>query len=263
MIMNDKFSISPRQAVLVFLALAFVSGVGVALVAMRFLVSRQFTYFNLVWNLVLAWLPLGFAFLADRFRASRRCLFGCLFLWLLFLPNSPYLVTDLVHLKPRPPVPLWFDILLVQSFVLTGLLLGFLSLYLIHQRVSRSCGWRLGWGFTLVMIGLTGFGIYLGRFERWNSWDLFLRPLALSSDIWDLARHPRANKTAFGFSTLCAMFLFLTYAAFYALAALHRSTSSSLSPRLSVASERERDGMKGDPPVDGEAGACRYRGLNA
>jgi uncharacterized membrane protein len=219
-------SISPRQATLVFLALALASGVGVALVTARFAVSHQFAYFNLVWNLFLAWLPLGFAFLAGRFRGSPRRWLACAFLWLLFLPNSPYLVTDLVHLKPRPPVQLWYDILLVQSFVLTGLLLGFLSVYLMHRLVSHSFGWRTGWIFTCVILGLTGFGIYLGRFERWNSWDLFLSPIELFSYICDVIVHPRANKRAVVFSVLCTAFLLLTYLAFYALTALHRSHQS-------------------------------------
>jgi uncharacterized membrane protein len=221
-----KPSISPRQAAWVFLALALASGAGVALVAVRSVISHQFAYFNLVWNLFLAWLPLGFAFLAGRFRGSPRLWLACAFLWLLFLPNSPYLVTDLVHLKPRPPVPLWFDILLVQSFVLTGLLLGFLSIYLMHRLVSHSFGWRTGWIFTCVILGLTGFGIYLGRFERWNSWDLFLSPMALAQYICDVVVHPRANKRAVVFSMLCGAFLFLTYLAFYALTALHRSHQS-------------------------------------
>jgi uncharacterized membrane protein len=235
-------SISLRQATLVFLSLTLASGVAVALVIARFIASHRFAYFNLLWNLFLAWLPLCFAFFAFRFRASRLCLLAFGFLWLLFLPNSPYLVTDLVHLKPRPPVPFWFDILLVQSFVLTGLLLGFLSLYLMHRLVSRSCGWRSGWVFTLVMIGLTGFGIYLGRFERWNSWDLLTSPIALSSDIFNMLIHPRANKTAFVFTTLCASFLGLTYLALYALAALHQSGapgSSSSTGGASVLASRD------------------------
>ncbi len=218
--------ISPRQATRVLLALALVSGVSVALVAGRFVRSHPFAYLNLIWNLFLAWLPLGFAFLAGGFRASRRRFLGCLLLWLLFLPNSPYLVTDLVHLKPRPPVPLWFDILLVQSFVLTGLLLGFLAVYLMHRLVSHSFGWRTGWIFTCATLGLTGFGIYLGRFERWNSWDVFFSPFALSSYICDVIVHPRANKTAVVFSMLCGAFLVLTYLAFYALTALHHSHPS-------------------------------------
>src|SRR6185503_7698224 len=222
-----KPSISPRQAALVFLALALTSGVGVVLVTARFVVSHQFAYFNLVWNIFLAWLPLSFAFLAGRFRASRRHFFACAFLWLLFLPNSPYLVTDLVHLKPRPPVPLWFDILMVQSFVLTGLLLGFLSVYLMQRLVSHAFGWRTGWIFTGLILGLTGFGIYLGRFERWNSWDLLLNPVELSRYICGVVIHPRANKTAVLFSMLCGAFLLLTYLAFYALTVLHHSHQSA------------------------------------
>ena len=234
--------ISPRQTALVFLALTLASGVSVALVATRFVVSHQLVYFNLVWNLFLAWLPLGFAFLAGRFRESRRHLLMWAFLWLVFLPNSPYLMTDLVHLKPRPPVPLWFDILLLQSFVLTGLLLGFLSLYLMHWLVSHSYGWRTGWLFTLVVLALTGFGIYLGRFARWNSWDMFTSPIALSADIWDMIRHPRANKTAYAFSALCGTFLFLAYASFYALTALHHAVpprASSNAVRSDAVVKRE------------------------
>jgi len=224
--MNPKLSISPPQAWLVFLSLTLASFVGVALVGARFVVSHRFAYFNLVWNLLLAWLPLGFAFLAVRYRSAPRRFFACACLCLLFLPNSPYLVTDLVHLKPRPPVPLWFDILLVQSFVLTGLLLGFLSVYLMHRLVSHSFGWRTGWIFTWLILGLTGFGIYLGRFERWNSWDLFLIPVELSRYICGVVVHPRANKTAVVFSMFCTAFLFLTYIAFYALTALHHSHQS-------------------------------------
>ena len=243
--MTIRPSISLRQAVLVFVSLSLASGVGVALVAVRFAASDQFAYFNLVWNLFLAWLPLVFAFFANQVRVSRGALFLCAALWLLFLPNSPYLVTDLVHLKPRPPVPLWFDILLVQSFVLTGLLLGFLSLYLMHRLVSHSLGWRIGWLFTLVILGLTGFGIYLGRFERWNSWDLFLRPIPLSTGIWNLISHPRANKTAVAFSVLCAAFLLLAYLAFYALAALHRAVAPHALATSATASQSTK--LPSDP----------------
>src|SRR5256885_7205198 len=145
--MNMKTSISIRSGAQVFLSLALASGIGVGLFVIRFVASHQLAYLNLVWNLFLAWLPLGFAFFADRFRASRLCLLSFGFLWLLFLPNSPYLVTDLVHLKPRLHVPFWFDILLVQSFVLTGLLLGFLSLYLMPRLVSSCRRWRERMGF--------------------------------------------------------------------------------------------------------------------
>lgn len=226
--MNTGNLIPPRQAAIALIALLLPTGVCVALVGARFLAWRQPVYFNLVWNLFLAWLPLVFAVLACRFQTSRRIGLSFSFLWLLFLPNSPYLVTDLVHLKPRPPVPLWFDILTVQSFVLTGLVLGFLSLHLMHRLVSRTRGTRTGWLFTLVILGLTAFGVYLGRFERWNSWDLFLSPIALSSDILNMVLHPHSNRTAVGFSLLGSGLLLLGYLGFYAVTALHEAGSAAL-----------------------------------
>jgi uncharacterized membrane protein len=225
--MKENAFLSVRRTGPVFLSLALASGVGIALVVARVIASHRFAYSNLVWNLFLAWLPFLFALCAGRLGASRGRFLFCAFLWLLFLPNSPYLVTDLVHLRPRPPVPFWFDILLIQSFVLTGLLLGFLSLHLMHRRVSHSFGWRSGWLFTLVVLGLTGFGIYLGRFERWNSWDLFTSPVALVTDVLNLLIHPRANKTAFVFTTLCALFLGLSYLTLYSLPAFSRTDTSS------------------------------------
>jgi uncharacterized membrane protein len=222
--MKENTFLSVRRIGLVFLLLALASGIGTALVVVRVIASHGFAYSNLIWNLFLAWLPFLFALCAGRPRTTRLRFLLCTFLWLLFLPNSPYLVTDLVHLKPRPPVPLWFDILLIQSFVLTGLLLGFLSLHLMHRRISHAFGSRSGWLFTLVVLGLTGFGIYLGRFERWNSWDLFTSPVALLSDIFHMLIHPRANKTAFVFTTLCALFLGLTYLVLHALTTMPRST---------------------------------------
>lgn len=223
-----KPSISLHRGALLFFTLALFSGIGVALVVVRYLAVHQFAYFNLTWNLFLAWLPLAFAFCAVRFRASPwRCLV-CAMLWLLFIPNSPYLMTDMIHLRPRLPVPLWFDIVLVQSFVLTGLLLGFLSLYLMQRLVTRRYGWRSGWLFAFLVLGMTALGVYLGRFERWNSWDLFINPIALLADIWDVIIHPHANKKAIVFSMLWYGFLVSAYLAFYALTALHHTTTSEV-----------------------------------
>jgi uncharacterized membrane protein len=218
-----KPSISLHRGVLICIALALASVIGVALVVVRYLMVHQFEFSNLIWNLFLAWLPLGFAFCADYFRASRWRFLLCALLWLLFIPNSPYLMTDMMHLRPRWPVPLWFDIVLVQSFVLTGLLLGFLSLYLMHRLVTHRYGWRYGWLFTFLVLSMTALGIYLGRFQRWNSWDLFINPIALLADIWDVIIHPRANRKAIVFSALWGGFLMSAYLAFYALAVLHRS----------------------------------------
>ena len=168
--MNHPLSISPRQLFWLLLLLVTGSVLGVGLVGARFIASGRFAYFNLVWNLVLAWVPVGFAMLAWRLKASRSALLICGFLWLLFFPNCGYILTDLVHLRERPPVPLWFDLVLIQTFILLGLVLGFVSLYKMQNLVADFFGRWTSWLFVLFVLGLTGFGIYLGRVQRWNSW---------------------------------------------------------------------------------------------
>lgn len=206
-------SFSRQLLVLLFAA----SILGTGLVIIRFLFSGRYNYFNLVWNLFLAWIPVGFSMLAWKFKASRAALFLCGFFWLLFFPNSPYLVTDLVHLRERPPVPFWFDLVLLQSFVLLGLTLGFVSLHKMQSLVANFCGRRAGWLFVLIVLGLTGFGIYLGRVQRWNSWDLFISPIDLTTDIFKLMFRPY-RRTVGVYSLLYAGFFFIAYACLYLLA---------------------------------------------
>jgi uncharacterized membrane protein len=112
--------------------------------------------------------------------------------WLVFLPNAPYLVTDLVHLRPAPPVPASFDVLLFASFALAGCALAWGSLDAVHARLAPAVGRaRAALAIAAVLL-LTGFGVYLGRFERWNSWDLVARPRGVLADAAGALADPRA-----------------------------------------------------------------------
>jgi uncharacterized membrane protein len=97
-------------------------------------------------------------------------------LWLLFLPNAPYILTDILHLTRASHAPAWYDLALLLSFSGTGLLLGYLSLIDVQGIVARNFGATFGWIFALVSLVLSGFAIYLGRFLRWNSWDVLIEP---------------------------------------------------------------------------------------
>jgi uncharacterized membrane protein len=159
-----------------------------ALTAGRVGYTGRGTYLFFCWNLLLAWVPLGLSLVLARRPTSEgpggRLLTGALgAAWLAFFPNAPYLVTDLVHLRARNPVPLWFDAILVLTFALTGLGLAFVSLLLVHRLVERRRGAAAGWLFVAAVAVLTGLGIYLGRFLRWNSWDLVTRPSDLVEEI--------------------------------------------------------------------------------
>src|SRR6185312_633328 len=120
-------------------------------------------------------------------------------LWLLFLPNAPYIFTDLTHLSTRFFPHFWPDLSLVLLFSFTGFLLGFLSLYLMQSVVTEIRGRVIGWLFTAGATGLASCGIYLGRFLRRNSWDVVTHPVGLSHDIGYLAAHPLANPHSLAF----------------------------------------------------------------
>jgi uncharacterized membrane protein len=156
----------------------------------------------LAWNLLLAWVP----WLSARRLAGARspgALAGLGAAWLLFLPNAPYLVTDLVHLRPRPPVPESYDVLLFATFALAGCALAWGSLELVHARLSRAAGRARAAAAIALVLVLTGFGVYLGRFLRWNSWDLLVSPRALLADAATAVATPRA----LAFSLLFAAFV--------------------------------------------------------
>ena len=153
----------------------------------------------LMWNLFLAVVPLFWssAFQAANARGHRVLAGFCFALWLLFLPNAPYLLTDLIHLAPRPHfgVPLWYVLAMLLFCAGTGTLLGYLSLINVHLVVEQKFGKTAGWIVAGASLMLCGFGIYLGRFLRWNSWDAFTHPIqllkAVIGQFIDAGPHPR------------------------------------------------------------------------
>lgn len=225
----------PRSITPLGLVLLLTSALGCGLVAVRVLASWQLKYGFLVGNLVLAWLPVIFALLVTHLhqrgetRSFRFML--CALLWLLFLPNAPYIVTDFVHLKDRPPVPVWFDILTLMSFAWTGVLLGFVALYLVHRIVAAEWGNLRGWLFVAVMLGLTGLGVYIGRFLRWNSWDFFLSPFGLAADVAQTFSQPVARRGPLVFTAVLSLFCALAYLALYALTRVRAGEDERASDR--------------------------------
>ncbi len=163
-----------------------------AVLADRLELSGRTSFVFLSWNLLLAVLPLVFAWAAHGLSRTRLKPLALLALapWLLFLPNAPYILTDLLHLKHRAPVPLWYDLLMLLSFALTGLFLGYLSLHHAERTLRAFVG--RGWARAGIVAALflSAFGIYLGRFLRWNSWDVLTDPYALALDVVRPVLHP-------------------------------------------------------------------------
>lgn len=168
------------------------------LLVARWVWSGHPAFLFLAWNLVLAAVPaVASTFLgrAARRRAHALSQAGWFLAWLLFLPNAPYIVTDFIHLHARPGAPLWFDIALFTSFAGTGLLLGYASTAEVQRVLRDRFGAAAAWVVVVGSLVLSGFGIYLGRFLRWNSWDVVADPLgrlgALVAGAVDPAAHPK------------------------------------------------------------------------
>lgn len=210
-----------RETAIPVIALMIASSTSVALVLARMLWTDNPRYSFLVWNLFLAWLPMMFALLAcEKYRnASARDwrFLGLAGSWLLFFPNSPYIFTDLIHLTTHYFPHFWVDLILILLCALTGLVLGFVSLYLMQSVVTRMLGRTASWLFIGAVAALSGFGIYVGRFMRFNSWDVLFKPRQLAHGIGNWVADPMANSTSLAFPVLFATFLFVAYVMLYAL----------------------------------------------
>lgn len=197
-------------------ALALLSIAGFSLVLTRGLLTGNWWFLiMLTWNLFLAWFPLGVVLVLRDLRQSgfrsKWLLLGGLALWLVFLPNAPYIITDLYHLKNIDDPLLWFDTMALFLFALTGLLIGLYSVLIVHRLVRPLIGERQTWVLVLASQMLSGFGIYLGRFGRWNSWDVVTRPSALGQAIARAYEDHLSLKLTLGYGFV----LLVVYVAFY------------------------------------------------
>jgi uncharacterized membrane protein len=211
---------SANERLVVLLALGAASAVCLGLELARERRYDAYDFRFLIWNLILAWIPLLLALAVyDRYRRGTPVLplAPALVLWLLFLPNAPYIVTDFVHLSARSPAPLWLDGVEVSAFAWTGMLLGFVSLYLVHAVARHRVGPRAAWLGVLGVLALVSAGVYLGRVKRWNSWDLLTQPggrlAQLDAHLADPASLGRALGATVGLTVLLA----LAYLVFFVL----------------------------------------------
>jgi uncharacterized membrane protein len=198
---DEQKTVWPSSSILRPTALVGVSGLG----AVLFLVRWRFTGFPgflfLGWNLFLAWVPWALSVMAARVRTG--IFFWALFAaWLAFWPNAPYLLTDLVHLRARPPVPLWLDVMLLSTFAWAGCLVGWDSLAKVHVALRGRLGWPLADGAVVSCVGLCGIGVFLGRFERLNSWELLTAPGEVLASCRESLLQPRAVAFSLAFALL-------------------------------------------------------------
>lgn len=218
---RERTWIMPRMLVIPTLV-----SVGMLLARFAYVADSRFRFCGLLWNLFLAWIPMGLAMLICRTPPAKRVSLSGLFVaWLLFFPNAFYITTDLSHIHRfgTDGVNWWYDILMTACFAASGMSLGSVSLYLLHATVRVRFGGALGWLFAGAVLALGSFGIYLGRFLRFNSWDVLTRPTALFESIFALVSSHRAEVV--GFCGAFSLFSVLVYGFVFSAAHLREHSA--------------------------------------
>lgn len=186
-----------------------------SLSAFRYYISDTKVFLFLNWNLFLAWIPLLLSsfILAFKIRSTISLLF-IIVVWILFFPNSPYILTDLFHLRARNEIPIWYDLIVILSYAWTGLICGFISLNDIEKRLSEYGKRNIINGVIVFFLFMSSFGVYLGRFLRWNSWDVLNNPYGLFSDIVVRFIYPMEYTKTWGVTLLMGIMLNFMYFTF-------------------------------------------------
>lgn len=196
----------------VTLLLILMTGFCFSLSIFRYYISETKVFFFLNWNLFLAWIPFIISSFLLIFKIkSKLSLAIAVGVWIVFFPNSPYILTDLFHLKTRNSVPIWYDLVVILSYAWTGLFCGFVSLSDIEKRLSAYYNRSTINCITVSFLFLTSFGVYLGRFLRWNSWDVLSNPFGLFNDILVRIIYPMEYTKTWGVTILMGIMLNFMY----------------------------------------------------
>ena len=182
-----------------------------ALIIARFVYTGNHAFTFLLWNMFLAWIPLFISYQLKLCRGSSAwnlVIFGG---WLLFFPNSLYIVTDLIHLNHRSDVPEWFDIILLFSAAMNGLMMGYASMVKIDLFLRNRFGDKRTNFIILGCFSISSFGIYLGRFLRWNSWDAITKPQFIANELLRRLSSPVSHPGVWGMTIVLSMFFTLLY----------------------------------------------------
>jgi uncharacterized membrane protein len=186
----------------------------IALLLLRVYVTGSLFYGFLVWNLFLAAIPYLISTGLSKTVWLKKQAFVLLIvlgIWLLFLPNAPYIITDLMHLRHTKSSLPWLDPFMLFAFAMNGLILGLLSIHQVYSVLADKWNVKVAKRLVFIIVFLCGFGIYLGRFQRWNSWELFSDPIILLKDCIDSISNPNYRTRTWGITVGFGFFLWILF----------------------------------------------------
>lgn len=193
---------------MLFVCFAFIG----LLLAARCLFTGKLYYLFLVWNIFLAWIPFAISSQFEKVKHSNACIQAILFCcWLAFFPNGLYIVTDLIHLEKESNVPKWFDAVLLFSSSVVGLMMAFISLYRVELFLKGRVHQKIHAVLIVLILFMGSFGVYLGRFLRWNSWDIISNPLQLFVSIGERIISPFEHVQTWSVTIILTIFFYLLY----------------------------------------------------
>lgn len=199
-----------------------------ALLIIRVWKTGGFGYVFLVWNLFLAWVPfLVSKYMLDKFSWKSRLLLNlfAIAVWMAFLPNAPYILTDLFHLHQSAKIPQWFDLILILSYALTGMILFYISFLEFEQKVYPALPYKYIRWIRMLLFLAVGYGLYLGRFLRFNSWNVLSAPGELFRGIYHSVFSQNMVKETLSITLFFSVFLYFGYKLFF-LFTDHKITQS-------------------------------------
>ncbi len=193
---------------LLFLMLVFAG----SMIVVRFFYSGQYLFFFLIWNLFLAWLPLFISRLFNSLHKAhliKQLIVLCV--WQLLFPNALYVVTDIIHLPAKTTVPVWFDAVLLFSAAVTGLVMAYVSLLRLEVYLQKRFSNAIVNLIIAAVLFLGSFGVYLGRFLRWNSWDIISNPKGLLYQVVHRFMFPLQHERTWGITIMLFAFFWLLW----------------------------------------------------
>jgi uncharacterized membrane protein len=205
--LQTTYAGNEKKQLLLFTAFCF------ALLVVRMFYTHSFEYRFMGINLCLAWIPYLFALRITKLdkKSNSRQIAGLLFLWFIFFPNAPYMLTDMFHLHEFNSAPMWYDLIMLLTFAYTGMMLTFFSFRKLHRKLLTNSSKLLNTAVIFIAFFSSGIGIYLGRYERWNSWEIITKPATLTQDFLLLLNNNNAILQMGALSLVFATFFTLLY----------------------------------------------------
>ena len=182
-----------------------------SLLLVRFVYAQTPDYRFYIWNTFLAAIPYVISTQLLKLKKMNSAAIVFLVAWLLFFPNAPYMITDIFHYEERPPVPFWYDVLLVISAAWNGLILGMVSMMNVENFLSRHIKPLLVKFIVFTSLLLCGYGIFIGRFLRFNSWNILTDPGYLAYTSAHHVLLPQRYPKLWVFTVLFAVLLSIIY----------------------------------------------------